>query len=138
MVGILDHATFCFNPRSPQGERHPAHRRSASPASFNPRSPQGERLHLAAGHLHDDGFNPRSPQGERPTPTGATGQITGGFNPRSPQGERLERIARLFVAFSFQSTLPAGGATLPKHGRALAARVSIHAPRRGSDLVLLQ
>ena len=55
------------------------------------------------------------------------------FNPRSPQGERRKRRFLTRQKPVFQSTLPAGGATLlPGSGWEVEA-ISIHAPRRGSD-----
>ena len=55
------------------------------------------------------------------------------FNPRSPHGERPPSSADICPACAFQSTLPARGATcgvpLPRELR----RISIHAPRTGSD-----
>ena len=55
-------------------------------------------------------FNPRSPHGERPD-AGAQAGEAGDFNPRSPHGERL--LARQQL----------------RH----AVKISIHAPRTGSD-----
>ena len=56
-------------------------------------------------------FNPRSPRGERPTAVTSGLNRLLDFNPRSPRGERLE--ASSFV----RNTI----------------RISIHAPREGSD-----
>ena len=123
-----------FNPRSPCGERHPrifVH--DANGGDFNPRSPCGERLLVpmdmetriiisihaprvgsdrAEKHPAESGnyFNPRSPCGERPAPTGAED---------GPSG--------------FQSTLPVWGATAGNRQRLIQGRISIHAPRVGSD-----
>ena len=103
-------ATPHFNPRSPHGER-PAHPlRATGWQHFNPRSPHGERLLIASSGWATPHFNPRSPHGERPAhPLRATGWQH--FNPRSPHGER------------------------PRLRRRLAGkqRISIHAPRTGSD-----
>ena len=78
------------------------------------------------------------------------------FNPRSPHGERLTVQAYSMIETGFQSTLPARGATASSrrkrwwrtdfnprspHGErptflafiAAVARISIHAPRTGSD-----
>ena len=85
----------------------------------------------------------------------AHGRITAHFNPRSPHGERHGVLGYSPIAFEFQSTLPARGATLLVNGlwhdqifqstlpargatgeRAHTARmllISIHAPRTGSD-----
>ena len=87
----------------------------------------------ADGLLVGKDFNPRSPHGERqakheqpkPQPKfqstlparGATLRLT-------VENTRLER---------FQSTLPARGATKPSGSREPAERISIHAPRTGSD-----
>ena len=101
-------------------------------------------------------FNPRSPCGERPN-DGKIGTLANNFNPRSPCGERRFNASfMIFTARLFQSTLPVRGATrrprltytrilifqstLPVRGatmdtmQAMApARISIHAPRAGSD-----
>ena len=39
----------------------------------------------------------------------------------------------VFALISFQSTLPVRGATASKRQRSAQARISIHAPREGSD-----
>ena len=86
----------------------------------------------------------------------AHGRITAHFNPRSPHGERHGVLGYSPIAFEFQSTLPARGATaastvstsvtrtfqstLPARGATggiqhfvTAIAISIHAPRTGSD-----
>ncbi len=86
----------------------------------------------------------------------AHGRITAHFNPRSPHGERHGVLGYSPIAFEFQSTLPARGATaastvstsvtrtfqstLPARGATggiqhfvPAIAISIHAPRTGSD-----
>ena len=60
------------------------------------------------GNLID--FNPRSPRGER-RGTGFRGRWKGNFNPRSPRGERLCAVEEKYAG----------------------KRISIHAPRGGSD-----
>ena len=57
-------------------------------------------------------FNPRSPHGER-QPAQKKWRAERYFNPRSPHGERPTCAAAVFSDFSFQSTLPARGATPP-------------------------
>ena len=55
------------------------------------------------------------------------------FNPRSPRGERpLPNNTRNNTNI-FQSTLPARGATNPGNQSEEQGRISIHAPREGSD-----
>ena len=57
------------------------------------------------------------------------------FNPRSPHGERRwKQKFRASMRFSFQSTLPARGATVQKEPRTERGNISIHAPRTGSDI----
>ena len=123
-----------FNPRSPDGERQSRHVEIRTVSThFNPRSPDGERLHASMCRYLSDYFNPRSPDGERPVVKVSQG-----------------------VGFEFQSTLPGWGATscdgLPGHGhqhfnprspdgerpytpakKEAEERISIHAPRMGSD-----
>ena len=56
------------------------------------------------------------------------------FNPRSPWGERLLTVHTMAVFEEFQSTLPVGGATLCRiRSQVWSRRISIHAPRGGSD-----
>ena len=83
--------------------------------NFNPRSPRGERL--------SDNFNRLSP--------------IGNFNPRSPRGERhLTAIDNNVLQATFQSTLPAGGATTAVLDALRDELISIHAPRGGSDFTI--
>ena len=144
-----------FNPRSPRGERRFGLPHQRGTRNFNPRSPRGERpgvftgnwsqawISIHAPRVGSDGpgrtcsfphcnFNPRSPRGERRVVQQET-RKAGNFNPRSPRGERLriERQAKLRV--EFQSTLPAWGATCHEIHQRGTARISIHAPRVGSD-----
>ena len=77
------------------------------------------------------------------------------FNPRSPHGERRNSSTEARIAYQFQSTLPARGATIESlvwvgdtsfqstlpargatdylDGRTEREGISIHAPRTGSD-----
>ena len=56
-------------------------------------------------------FNPRSPHGERPLYESPGRTSSTNFNPRSPHGERLASSTSAKHGFTFQSTLPAWGAT---------------------------
>ena len=79
------------------------------------------------------GFNPRPPQGERPWPDGDS--ITAALFQSTPPARGA---TRLFdddhITNMFQSTPPARGATCRLPGRRVARWVSIHAPRKGSDV----
>ena len=122
-----------FYPRSPRGERPTSQIQRRGRRDFYPRSPRGER----PPHRAPDGallghFYPRSPRGERPTVSiGTTGSCN--FYPRSPRGERLSTCEASTGSLIFLSTLPARGATYCPECRAEVNRISIHAPREGSD-----
>ena len=104
-------------------------------------------------------FNPRSPHGERrgktrPARTSGTISI---HAPRTGSDARRYRAASYSARFQstlpargatataavlggepvFQSTLPARGATWRKPWRVTGGRISIHAPRTGSDYLIL-
>ena len=123
---------------------------------FNPRSPCGERLFNSFPQTLRENFNPRSPCGERLLRDSRTSAIRLNFNPRSPCGERPRVSWRLQHWQAFQSTLPVRGATRGRRksgpcvddfnprspcgerlrrraGTAPWKRISIHAPRAGSD-----
>ena len=124
-----------FNPRSPHGERQPAalwHKHSHRFQSTLPA--RGATVHRRCRREERRYFNPRSPHGERPATNRAPRHPDGNFNPRSPHGERRGMSAALSAhqeisihaprtgsdlaalpapqtSESFQSTLPARGAT---------------------------
>ena len=145
-----------FNPRSPHGERLGSDRhmfpcpfqfQSTLPARgatrYGWRRGQNQQISIHAPRTGSDNFVTRHsiPKAN--------------FNPRSPHGERQKVAADMGLDVSFQSTLPARGATnewkdaledlkfqstLPARGatnQRRAARwreyISIHAPRTGSD-----
>ena len=55
------------------------------------------------------------------------------FNPRSPDGERPVTVTLFLPDTPFQSTLPGWGATQQRRHPVQQGRISIHAPRVGSD-----
>ena len=55
------------------------------------------------------------------------------FNPRSPDGERRVPLTYASCICQFQSTLPGWGATPGAEHAKCGRRISIHAPRMGSD-----
>ena len=149
-------ATAYFNPRSPHGERRDIITAGRDDAcDFNPRSPHGERR-LYGSHarrLHH--FNPRSPHGERPSALFGY-EIEAKFQSTLPARGATRRVLLHRPARRFQSTLPARGATTSSHAPPLKRttfqstlpargatprttalvfllRISIHAPRTGSD-----
>ena len=56
------------------------------------------------------------------------------FNPRSPDGERLATKDEYIEKYKFQSTLPGWGATFIYCANIVYIKISIHAPRMGSDM----
>ncbi len=149
-------ASTNFNPRSPHGERRHTDAAKAQEAIFQSTlpargatSPDADGFHARAISIHA----PRTGSDERYF----TIQYASlDFNPRSPHGERRNRCCVSGAGLSFQSTLPARGATrafcakgrggafqstLPARGAtrrptrpATSGRpISIHAPRTGSD-----
>ena len=140
-----------FNPRSPRGERRGIHIHSIFQSTLPARgatvfTAQAAFQHLISIHAPREGSDVHTP---------ATSNFVGYFNPRSPRGERLERIDGVQLPVQFQSTLPARGATttgtgglgprrfqstLPARGATYRIqhqdariKISIHAPREGSD-----
>ena len=123
-----------FNPRSPRGERH-IHcvrlRRSRSFQSTLPARGATYRLYRAAVphaisiHAPREGSDLLFFRQPFRLPN---------FNPRSPRGERLSAADDRMLYLLFQSTLPARGATVSRTRGRPPDRISIHAPREGSDL----
>ena len=148
-----------FNPRSPRGERLRSASTSPTSSHFNPRSPRGERRRTVQVGHHSRHFNPRSPRGERHV------AIFGGpakrkFQSTLPAWGATTALCQPRSCVRFQSTLPAWGATClhtqdnpaacnfnprsPRGERRRPAsrprrsgRISIHAPRVGSDATFL-
>ena len=126
---------------------------------FNPRSPWGERLYISVILIKFHVFQSTLPVGgatARDIPIPGLREISihaprGGsdlclleqmlflfdFNPRSPWGERRYVAAQVAQSLIFQSTLPVGGATLVIGIVAHGLSISIHAPRGGSDSLLV-
>ena len=105
---------------------------------FYPRSPRGERPYRATKPQPSaNNFYPRSPRGERPVCPSSRWSAEGDFYPRSPRGERQFRPLQALQVNSFLSTLPARGATHPDGDAPGGIQISIHAPREGSDLVVV-
>ena len=123
-----------FNPRSPHGERHnpPDDDLLAEVISIHaPRTGSDERLidETVAICPFQSTLPARGATPPRPT----IAMPTKNFNPRSPHGERLVSVSVAVGFVGFQSTLPARGATTPCAHPTARTRISIHAPRTGSD-----
>ena len=166
-----------FNPRSPHGERQRCVFCVASRGDFNPRSPHGERLPVSVYCLIGVKISIHAPRtGSDRSPKPATGSFpisihaprtgsdrrsgaveqSSNISIHAPRtGSDIANISGLTIKRTFQSTLPARGATLfpkwkqlkqafqstlPARGAtyydsldAAENKISIHAPRTGSD-----
>ena len=104
-------------------------------AYFNPRSPHGERpaqsiMRARGGYISIHA--PRTGSDIVPSPCC---QGADHFNPRSPHGERPWCAENAPSCVEFQSTLPARGATPINADTNSFVKISIHAPRTGSDVL---
>ncbi len=148
-----------FNPRSPHGERHHVARHFVIMITISIHAPRtGSDASFAGCATSRAYFNPRSPHGERPPwsakssttahlfqstlpARGATLFLTNRlhrlshFNPRSPHGERRCPPRRQAPCADFNPRSPHGERRSPKQNSRCHRRISIHAPRTGSDEV---
>ena len=127
-----------FNPRSPCGERRPS-ALACSPGGpyFNPRSPCGERLARFRVSSSFCVFQSTLPV------WGATRPLRGGVDYKIFQstlpvwGATQDTPDAGVERREFQSTLPVWGATAIKNRQCITSKISIHAPRVGSDKLFL-
>ena len=124
---------------------------------FYPRSPRGERPKTPCGVRLDKGFlstlpargatvfgvfgrkkrriSIHAPREGSDGETCAAGSPPANFYPRSPRGERPKTPCGVRLDKGFLSTLPARGATFAGYAYVVGYKISIHAPREGSDFV---
>ena len=122
---------------------------------FNPRSPDGERRFDKEANFWAMLISIHAPRMGSDRSLSRSSYRTLHFNPRSPDGERRSLLSLVLSEMRFQSTLPGWGATfnvigdvgagvfqstLPGWGATQQrrhpvqqGRISIHAPRVGSD-----
>ena len=101
---------------------------------FNPRSPHGERLGGKSGLISAGTISihaPRTGSDGRPRKNPPTQRTISIHAPC--MGSDSTATAWRFSIASFQSTLPARGATAQSIHRSSEPLISIHAPRTGSD-----
>ena len=103
--------------------------------NFNPRSPWEERQGTTEQQYIEFEFQSTLPVG------GATGEKARmmsewEFQSTLPAGGATNGLRQGGVVSQFQSTLPAGGATITDLINVVIFRISIHAPRGGSDKLI--
>ncbi len=103
------------------------------PCDFNPRSPCGERPGTSEPVHNFVDISIHAPRVGSDQHRCCVPGCRFDFNPRSPCGERLTSLNVMTPIFLFQSTLPVWGATQSFKLAFAACRISIHAPRVGSD-----
>ena len=101
---------------------------------FNPRSPCGERPNDRRGLMPRQQISIHAPRAGSDASALTGEQAMKNFNPRSPCGERRKFGCQQTGNMVFQSTLPVRGATAAHRHCRFNYRISIHAPRAGSDL----
>ena len=148
-----------FNPRSPCGERHLDDEELKSKIRISIHAPRvGSDLRDVLRGLQRRDFNPRSPCGERRKSAqkymealyisihaprvGSDRTIHDGlrnaelFQSTLPVwGATWTPLSYRAMRSRFQSTLPVWGATMPRRVFTDSSRISIHAPRVGSDVL---
>ena len=132
--------TWVFQSTLPaRGATLPSWKLPSVSRNFNPRSPHGERRRNVPVFLYSMlvHFNPRSPHGERLQKAVAFGTPTY-FNPRSPHGERLSLLATFLPETNFNPRSPHGERRKSDESKRGLRRISIHAPRTGSDRAAAQ
>ena len=103
---------------------------------FNPRFPRGKRRWLLRPCFPKLSISIHASRGGSDVSLPTVLWSACNFNPRFPRGKRPTAIIGLGVFSQFQSTLPAGEATLLPGLCMFWKTISIHASRGGSDPAL--
>ena len=124
-----------FNPRSPRGERLAVHLALVPTIFISIHAPrEGSDLQLPCRNFRIHQISIHAPREGSDAHSFFSGPESNNFNPRSPRGERRYTVViRGYAGLTFQSTLPARGATGWPRPSPVGATISIHAPREGSD-----
>ena len=122
-----------FNPRSPWGERPNDVKVAVFVRVFQFTLPVGGATSAVPVLFRPHRISIHAPRGGSDTRHRGGNHPPGHFNPRSPWGERRAFANNCSRNRPFQSTLPVGGATTRDSWPHMRCRISIHAPRGGSD-----
>ena len=97
-------------------------------------APRGGSDSIVDSRKHFVSISIHAPRGGSDNCQGTNTQHNTYFNPRSPWGERPAFYTIPGIRWTFQSTLPVGGATCFSRDFGKGREISIHAPRGGSDI----
>ena len=126
--------TFAISIHAPRTGSDGSHRRAKFTAAISIHAPRtGSDSQAGDGARLLRRISIHAPRTGSDTPSAAGSSGLEYFNPRSPHGERPGPHSTNKNAISFQSTLPARGATVVVKVPICRAAISIHAPRTGSD-----
>ena len=111
-------------------------RRIKSPQKhFNPRSPCGERPYCRVRHFQRFRISIHAPRAGSDHRLILGKERGNGFQSTLPvRGATMSTDIYELLDYAFQSTLPVRGATHVNRATDLAIKISIHAPRAGSDM----
>ena len=127
-------STFCISIHAPREGSDEQRGHNRSPLyHFNPRSPRGERRRTSPPLSRWICISIHAPREGSDCLSRINWRDRCYFNPRSPRGERHITFLLKKWFYLFQSTLPARGATFFSMVPMRFSRISIHAPREGSD-----
>ena len=121
-----------FNPRSPHGERQRLHRRERRLLLISIHAPRTGSDDITGERLVSEEFQSTLPA-RGATGTTAPTATYGQFQSTLPARGATHPLRHHHIAVLFQSTLPARGATMMHPRRSAKVKISIHAPRTGSD-----
>ena len=122
-----------FYPRSPRGERHRQPVLQAFHQHFYPRSPRGERRRLTDVFFMRSSISIHAPREGSDRSQRMATRRRQHFYPRSPRGERLGGFTVFPSPTNFYPRSPRGERPAYAYLQRAGPRISIHAPREGSD-----
>ena len=122
-----------FNPRSPCGERPTRHCNVGQFVSFQSTLPVWGATKQHDNVIVDSGISIHAPRVGSDTMRDASSVGMAYFNPRSPCGERPRATPPCWTGWNFNPRSPCGERLLVPQRAELSQRISIHAPRVGSD-----
>ena len=130
----MSRETAYISIHAPRGGSDRGKYRRGNPAHISIHAPRGGSDVTGEENIQDRMISIHAPRGGSDLFAAFGGDDLTDFNPRSPWGERRVYQAEIMATPAFQSTLPVGGATLIVPAKNNTVKISIHAPRGGSDV----